>query len=240
MNFTINDFNGPLDLLLHLIKANKMDIYDIDIAVITKEYLNFINNKNDLSIDAYSEYLVMASELIHLKSKLLLNKDSDLEEDDVLYEINSEDELRERLLEYQKIKEKADDFRVLEEKRSNVFTKMPMNLNEFREKDTTIINGDVTLVDLLKAFEEFLKRQKRKEPVNTTITKKELSVEDRVKSIRNIVKIRGKVNFLDLFEEVSKPYVIVTFLSILDMSKNKEIIITQDKNFGQIYIEGSK
>lgn len=239
MNFTINDFNGPLDLLLHLIKANKMDIYDIDIAVITKEYLNFINNNNDLSIDAYSEYLVMASELIHLKSKLLLNKDSDLEEDDVLYEINSEDELRERLLKYQKIKEKADDFRVLEEKRSNVFTKMPMNLNEFREKDTTI-NGDVTLVDLLKAFEEFLKRQKMKEPVNTTITKKELSVEDRVKSIRNIVKIRGKVNFLDLFEEVSKPYVIVTFLSILDMSKNKEIIITQDKNFGQIYIEGSK
>lgn len=239
MNFTINDFNGPLDLLLHLIKANKMDIYDIDIAVITKEYLNFINNNNDLSIDAYSEYLVMASELIHLKSKLLINKDSDLEEDDVLYEINSEDELRERLLEYQKIKEKADDFRVLEEKRSNVFTKMPMNLNEFREKDTTI-NGDVTLADLLKAFEEFLKRQKMKEPVNTTITKKELSVEDRVKSIRNIVKIRGKVNFLDLFEEVSKPYVIVTFLSILDMSKNKEIIITQDKNFGQIYIEGSK
>lgn len=239
MNFTINDFNGPLDLLLHLIKANKMDIYDIDIAVITKEYLNFINNNNDLSIDAYSEYLVMASELIHLKSKLLLNKDSDLEEDDVLYEINSEDELRERLLEYQKIKEKADDFRVLEEKRSNVFTKMPMNLNEFREKDTTI-NGDVTLADLLKAFEEFLKRQKMKEPVNTTITKKELSVEDRVKSIRNIVKIRGKVNFLDLFEEVSKPYVIVTFLSILDMSKNKEIIITQAKNFGQIYIEGSK
>ena len=239
MNFTINDFIGPLDLLLHLIKANKMDIYDIDIAVITKEYLNFINNNNDLSIDAYSEYLVMASELIHLKSKLLINKDSDLEEDDVLYEINSEDELRERLLEYQKIKEKADDFRVLEEKRSNVFTKMPMNLNEFREKDTTI-NGDVTLADLLKAFEEFLKRQKMKEPVNTTITKKELSVEDRVKSIRNIVKIRGKVNFLDLFEEVSKPYVIVTFLSILDMSKNKEIIITQDKNFGQIYIEGSK
>lgn len=239
MNFTINDFNGPLDLLLHLIKANKMDIYDIDISVITKEYLNFINNNNDLSIDAYSEYLVMASELIHLKSKLLINKDSDLEEDDVLYEINSEDELRERLLEYQKIKEKADDFRVLEEKRSNVFTKMPMNLNEFREKDTTI-NGDVTLADLLKAFEEFLKRQKMKEPVNTTITKKELSVEDRVKSIRNIVKIRGKVNFLDLFEEVSKPYVIVTFLSILDMSKNKEIIITQDKNFGQIYIEGSK
>ncbi len=239
MNFTINDFNGPLDLLLHLIKANKMDIYDIDIAVITKEYLNFINNNNDLSIDAYSEYLVMASELIHLKSKLLINKDSDLEEDDVLYEINSEDELRERLLEYQKIKEKADDFRVLEEKRSNVFTKMPMNLNEFREKDTTI-SGDITLADLLKAFEEFLKRQKMKEPVNTTITKKELSVEDRVKSIRNIVKIRGKVNFLDLFEEVSKPYVIVTFLSILDMSKNKEIIITQDKNFGQIYIEGSK
>ena len=76
MNIEVNDFNGPLDLLLHLIKTSKMDIYDIDIKVITKEYIDYINNNKELTIDACSEYLVMASELIHLKSKQLLNKNN--------------------------------------------------------------------------------------------------------------------------------------------------------------------
>lgn len=237
MNITINDFNGPLDLLLHLIKSNKMDIYDIDIAKITKEYLNFINNTKNLSIDNHSEYLVMASDLIHLKSKLLLNKKNEEEDDDIYYEFNNEEELRQRLLEYQRIKDKVDEFRFLEEKRGNVYTKFPTNLNEYKDIEV-LIEGDNTLEDLVHAFEELLKRKKLSKPVNTSVTKRELSVEDRIKKIRNILKINKKVNFLDLFEEVTKPYVIVTFLSILNMSKNKEISITQDKNFDQIYIEG--
>ena len=97
MNVEINDFSGPLDLLLHLIKSNKMDIYDINIELITREYIDYINNNKDLTIDACSEYLVMASELIHLKSKLLLHHE---DEDDEEYEINNEEELRDRLLEY--------------------------------------------------------------------------------------------------------------------------------------------
>lgn len=234
MNVEINDFSGPLDLLLHLIKSNKMDIYDINIELITREYIDYINNNKDLTIDACSEYLVMASELIHLKSKLLLHHE---DEDDEEYEINNEEELRDRLLEYQKIKDMANDFRVLEEKRSYVYTKLPSNLNEFREEAK--LNTDITLNDLLNAFEEFLKRQKSKKPSVTTVTKKEFSVEERNNSIRKIIKDRGKINFLDLFDDISKPYVIITFLSILDLSKKSEIIITQDKNFGEIYLEGS-
>lgn len=234
MNVEINNFNGPLDLLLHLIRSNKMDIYDIDIELITKEYIDYINSNKNLTIDACSEYLVMASELIHLKSKLLLHRDN--EDNDDEYEINSEDELRERLLEYQKIKDMAGDFRVLEEKRSYVYTKLPSNLSEFRNE--TKLNTNITLNDLLNAFEEFLKRQKLQEPKTTTITKKEISLESRCIMIRNIIKDRGKVNFLDLFDDISKPYVIVTFLSILDLSKKREIVITQDKNFGDIYLEG--
>ncbi len=234
MNVEINNFNGPLDLLLHLIRSNKMDIYDIDIELITKEYIDYINNNKNLTIDACSEYLVMASELIHLKSKLLLHRDN--EDNDDEYEINSEDELRERLLEYQKIKDMAGDFRVLEEKRSYVYTKLPSNLNEFRNE--TKLNTNISLDDLLNAFEEFLKRQKLQEPKTTTVTKKEISLESRSIMIRNIIKERGKVNFLDLFDDFSKPYVIVTFLSILDLSKKREIVITQDKNFGDIYLEG--
>lgn len=234
MNVEINDFSGPLDLLLHLIKSNKMDIYDINIELITREYIDYINNNKDLTIDACSEYLVLASELIHLKSKLLLHHD---DEDDEEYEINNEEELRDRLLEYQKIKDMANDFRVLEERRSYVYTKLPSNLNEFREEAK--LNTDITLNDLLNAFEEFLKRQKSKKPCVTTVTKKEFSVEERNNSIRKIIKDRGKINFLDLFDNISKPYVIITFLSILDLSKKSEIIITQDKNFGEIYLEGS-
>ena len=234
MNVEINDFSAPLDLLLHLIKSNKMDIYDINIELITREYIDYINNNKDLTIDACSEYLVMASELIHLKSKLLLHHE---DEDDEEYEINNEEELRDRLLEYQKIKDMANDFRVLEERRSYVYTKLPSNLNEFREEAK--LNTDITLNDLLNAFEEFLKRQKSKKPSVTTVTKKEFSVEERNNSIRKIIKDRGKINFLDLFDDISKPYVIITFLSILDLSKKSEIIITQDKNFGEIYLEGS-
>lgn len=234
MNVEINNFNGPLDLLLHLIRSNKMDIYDIDIELITKEYIDYINSNKNLTIDACSEYLVMASELIHLKSKLLLHRDN--EDNDDEYEINSEDELRERLLEYQKIKDIAGDFRALEEKRSYVYTKLPSNLSEFRNE--TKLSTNITLNDLLNAFEEFLKRQKLQEPKTTTVTKKEISLESRCIMIRNIIKDRGKVNFLDLFDDISKPYVIVTFLSILDLSKKKEIVITQDKNFGDIYLEG--
>lgn len=234
MNVEVNNFNGPLDLLLHLIRSNKMDIYDIDIELITKEYIDYINNNKNLTIDACSEYLVMASELIHLKSKLLLHRDN--EDNDDEYEINSEDELRERLLEYQKIKDMAGDFRVLEEKRSYVYTKLPSNLSEFRNE--TKLSTNITLNDLLNAFEEFLKRQKLQEPKTTTVTKKEISLESRSIMIKNIIKDRGKVNFLDLFDDISKPYVIVTFLSILDLSKKREIVITQDKNFGDIYLEG--
>ena len=234
MNVEVNDFNGPLDLLLHLIRSNKMDIYDIDIELITKEYIDYINNNKNLTIDACSEYLVMASELIHLKSKLLLHRND--EDNDDEYEINTEDELRERLLEYQKIKDMAGDFRILEEKRSYVYTKLPSNLNEFRNE--TKLSTNITLNDLLNAFEEFLKRQKLQEPKITTVTKKEISLESRNIMIRNIIKERGKVNFLDLFDDISKPYVIVTFLSILDLSKKREIVITQDKNFDDIYLEG--
>jgi segregation and condensation protein A len=178
----------------------------------------------------------MASELIHLKSKMLLNKKD--EEDDSEYEINNEEELQRRLLEYEKIKGIANNFKDLEEKRSEVFTKLPSNLEEYRT-DNNIINSDVSINDLIKAFESFLKRQKDSEPLNTTVTKKEISVEERCLSIKNFIHQKGKVNFTALFDDVSKPYVIVTFLSILNMTKNKEIIISQNKNFGDIFIEES-
>lgn len=234
MNIKINDFDGPLDLLWHLIKAHKMDIYDINIEKITKEYLSFINEHKELTIDGASEYLVMASELIHLKSKLLLNKND--EEEDAEYEINTEDDLRNRLIEYEKLKAAADRLVELENKRKEVLTKLPSNLSEYADKSVKL-SSDITLDDLLKAFEGYLNRKKLDEPVNKAVTKRELSVEDRCLSIKSYLHNRGKVNFLDLFDEVDKPYVIVTFLGILNLVKSREAVISQEYNFGDIYIE---
>lgn len=234
MNIKINDFDGPLDLLWHLIKAHKMDIYDINIEKITKEYLSFINEHKELTIDGASEYLVMASELIHLKSKLLLNKND--EEEDAEYEINTEDDLRNRLIEYEKLKAAADRLVELEDKRKEVLTKLPSNLSEYADKSVKL-SSDITLDDLLKAFEDYLNRKKLDEPVNKAVTKRELSVEDRCLSIKSYLHNRGKVNFLNLFDEVDKPYVIVTFLGILNLVKSREAVISQEYNFGDIYIE---
>lgn len=234
MNIKINDFDGPLDLLWHLIKAHKMDIYDINIEKITKEYLSYINEHKELTIDGASEYLVMASELIHLKSKLLLNKNDEVE--DAEYEINTEDDLRNRLIEYEKLKAAADRLVELEDKRKEVLTKLPSNLSEYADKSVKL-SSDITLDDLLKAFEDYLNRKKLDEPVNKAVTKRELSVEDRCLSIKSYLHNRGKINFLDLFDEVDKPYIIVTFLGILNLVKSREAVISQEYNFGDIYIE---
>lgn len=153
-NFCINDFEGPLDLLLHLIRSSKMDIYDINIESITKQYLSFIEDAKDLSVDDASEYLVMAAELIHLKSKILLNKKSDVEEDDEGYELNSEEDLRNKLLEYEKVKELTSTFHELEDKRSNFFTKLPSDLKEYKTEDTSL-DPEIDLDDLINAFELF-------------------------------------------------------------------------------------
>ena len=235
-NFCINDFEGPLDLLLHLIRSNQMDIYNINVESITKQYIDFINNSKDMNMDIASEYLVMASELIHLKSKLLLHKDDKVEDNDEDFELNSEEDLRNKLLQYEEMKRITGEFSILEDKRSEFYTKLPSDLREYTDS-TTIVSGDTTLDDLVNAFKLFLEREKYNKTLNTKITRKEYSVHERTSEIRSILKQRKKCDFTSLFEEITKPYVIVTFLSILEMSKNKEINITQDKSFGSITIE---
>ena len=232
---TINDFEGPLDLLSHLVKETKMDIYEVDMSIIIEEYLKYIESMQNLNIDIASEFLVMAAELIHLKSKMLINIKEEVEETDE-YSINTEEDLKNKLIEYEKFKNVSELFKNLEESRKEVFTKVPENLNSIT--DSTIKNdGSVTVEDLLNAFLEYKKRLEYQKPVNTKITKKELSVSDRRKAIRNILDIKNKVEFTELFESTTKDYVVVTFLAILDMSKNDEITLTQKNNFDKIMIE---
>lgn len=228
-NFIINDFEGPLDLLLHLIKTSKMDIYDISVEEITKQYIDFINSQKEMNLTIASEYLVMASELIELKSRMLLPRTEEEEEED------PRDDLVNRLLEYQKYKDMIDSFKELEKNRKDIFTKDPINFNEY--SDTNIENdGSITLDDLVNALNKFLERKELEKPISTKITKKEISVQDRTRDIRNILNKKKKVSFFDLFEVKTREYVVVTFLSILEMAKFGEIEIIQEDNFNNIII----
>ena len=229
-NFVINDFEGPLDLLLHLIKVSKMDIYNIKINEITKQYIDFINKMEEMNLSVASEYLVMASELTLIKSKMLLpnNKEDELEED-------PKENLINRLVEYQKYKNMIDSFKKLEQERKDIYTKEPININEICENYIKN-DGEVTIEDLTKALENFLKRKEVQKPLTTKITKKELLVSDRTKEIKNILKNKKKVSFFDLFTIKTKEYVVVTFLSILEMAKLGEIKISQEDNFNNIVV----
>ncbi len=235
-NFCVSDFEGPLDLLLHMVKESKMDIYEINISDIINQYLDFIHSLEEKNIDIASEYLVMASELIHLKSKLLVNRKDEEQNTEDEFSFSSEEDLRNKLLEYEKYKLLTQSFHELEEKRGEVYTKLPESLKEYIE-ETGIQKGEFDISDLFEAYKMFIERQRLSKPLNTKITKKELSVDDKIKDIRNILSTRRRVNFIELFTEVTKENIVVTFLSILEMTKNNEIQLTQEDNFSPIMIE---
>lgn len=232
--FKINEFEGPLDLLLHLIKESKMDIMDIEIVKLTDQYLSYINNMEKLNLNIASEYLTIASELIYLKSKILLPNNK--EESDNEEFIEAKENLINRLLEYKQYKDITNTFKILEEQRGEFFTKSPSNLKEYKSHEI-VLNENITLEDLVKAFQKFLERKEYNKPITTKITTKEISVSERRNYIKNILKERKKVEFFDLFEDFTKPYVVITFLSILEMAKSKELTIKQEKNFDKIYCE---
>ena len=232
--FKINDFEGPLDLLLHLIKDSEMDITDIDLVKLTDQYLDFIKNMEDFNLNIASEYLVMASDLMYLKSKALLPKQEETDVDEEY--IEAKEDLINRLLEYKKYKEVTSSFKTLEENRNMFYTKPVSSLKDYKDGSISL-SEDVSLDDLIKAFQNYLERIKLNKPINTKVTTKEISISERRKSIRNILKSKKKVEVFELFEDFSKPYVVVTFLSILEMAKAKELVIKQENNFDKIYCE---
>ena len=229
---TIDNFQGPLDLLLHLIKESKMDILNIKLEIIIDEYLKYIKKMQDMNLDVASSYLVMSCELLEIKSKMLLPSN----DDDCLVE-DSKERLINRLIEYQKYKDQIDKFRELEKERSEYYTKVPSNLHEYKDSDNKIILKDISLDNLVEAFELFLKRKKEDEPVNTKVTKKELSVEDKMIEIRSLFKNKVREKFFNLFQVNTKANLVVTFLAILELAKKEEIRIIQENNFDEIMCE---
>lgn len=233
LDLKINDFEGPLDLLLHLIKKSEMDIFDIQIEEITEQYLEYLDTYEKMNLEITSEYLVLASELIEIKSKMLLpNKKQEEDEE----EIDPRDELVNRLLEYEAYKEITKSLKEKEELRHEIYTKAPSSLKEYIEEDTSIKN-DVSLDDLIDAFEKFLERQKQNKPISTKVTSKEITVSSRRADIKIMLKKEKRMSFFKLFPVITKEYVVATFLAILEMAKSKELLITQDEEFSDIICE---
>jgi segregation and condensation protein A len=187
----------------------------------------------------------MAATLLVIKSKMLLPKHEevfDQEDSDMLFEEDPRDELVERLIEYRKYKEAAHDLKSMEVERGLMYTKPPSDLSEFsKEKQPEKTELNVSLYDMLAAFQKLLRRKKLQRPMATRITRQEISIETRMTEIMVELKLlKGRKNFNDLFPYPAKDHIVVTFLAVLELIKRKEIDAQQQENFGDIYVEAVK
>lgn len=219
----IQQFEGPLDLMYHLIKENKLDLFDLDMDILSEQYLSYLNQMEEMHLDIASEFLTELAGLLEYKSKKLLPKEKvEIEEE---YEEDHRDKLVKRLLEYQRYKEACESLKPLYEERLLSYTK-PLSsetqkwMNQTKEED---LSGNP--YDLMKAMNKVLRRLVLNHPLETKLTVKELSVDERRIQIQDrLADFTGKMSFSELCNDcINKHMVIVTFMAILDMIKFQEI-----------------
>lgn len=241
LEFKLEAFEGPLDLLLHLIEKNKVDIYDIPIVEITDQYLEYVANMPKDDLDLASEFLVMAATLIDIKSRMLLPKEIDENGE----EIDPRAELVEKLVEYKKYKYAASELRDMQLYAGKAMYKQPTVPKEVRKYEPPVdldkLLDGVSLSKLNEIFQMVLKRQVDKiDPVRSKFGKiemEEVSLPDKIDYVVNTVRTRKKCSFKQLLEaQSSKMEVIVSFLAILELIRVGRIEVKQDKTFDDIYI----
>ena len=242
LKFKLQQFEGPLDLLLHLIEKNKIDIYDIPIVEITAQYMEYIRAMREANLDIMSEFLVMAATLLRIKSKMLLPIE-DNEEDE---EEDPRAELVKQLLEYKMYKYMSYELRDRQVDANNIMFKVPTIPDEVSKYETPVdveeLMSDITLSKLNSIFNSVIKRQKnRVDPVRSTfgkIEKEEVSLEDKMNYMLEFARNHRNFSFRQLLEGGrSKMDTIVTFLVILEMMKAGQIFIVQEHTFDDIIIE---
>ncbi|MBC1429722.1 segregation/condensation protein A [Listeria seeligeri] len=240
MNFKVDAFEGPLDLLLHLIGQLEVDIYDIPMAEITDQYMEFVHTMQEMELDVASEYLVMAATLLAIKSKMLLPKQElEIDYDTLVEEEDPRDALVEKLMEYKRFKEAAKELKEKEAERSFYFSKPPMDLAEY-DDGSNVAELDVSLNDMLSAFNKMLRRKKLNKPMHTRITSQEISIDDRMDSVMEKLQKQQnhRLRFDELFEEQTKEQLVVTFLALLELMKRKLVEIEQVASFADLYVLG--
>ena len=237
----VEAFEGPLDLLLHLIHRLEIDIYDIPVSQITTQYMEHIRAMQVLELNEASEYLVFAATLLAIKSKTLLPvHQGDLEDPDYDFdEQDPRDELVSRLIEYRKFKDASAQLKELEIGRAAIFTKPPMDLSEYQTLTPfENIDLEVNAYDMLGAFQKLLRRKKLKAPLSARIARQEISIKDQMTSIVSILKAaKGKAPFTDLFPSDDKTVMVVSFLSLLELMKRQVVAVDQEMNFTDLMVE---
>lgn len=221
-------FEGPLDLLLHLIRENKIDVYDIPISLITNQYLRYLEIMKELNLDIAGEFLAMAATLIYIKSKMLLPSDEEVTPDE---QEDPRRELMEKLIEYQKFKEVALQLREREEEWIKVYHREP----ELNKDDGEIYLSDVSLFDLLRAFKKILETAP---PEVGKITKETLTVKDRMSFIMESIDEKNTIRFEELFKDgITRAQLIVTFIALLELIRLGLLRAYQERHFGNIWVK---
>lgn len=239
----IQVFEGPLDLLLHLIEKNKLNIYDIPIVEITDQYISYVEQMEEENLDIVSEFLIMAATLVEIKSRMLLPKEEVEEEED------PREELVRRLLEYKIYKYAAGELDKMRETADQVFygnARMPKEVLEYEEAvDPHEVLSDLTLRRLNEIFKEVMRKKKDKiDPIRSKfgkIEKEEVRVEEKMTYIREQLRGLKNINFRTLLEvQASKTQIVVTFLAILEMMKTGLIEVRQEEIHGDIWIDSKE
>ncbi|GEK34443.1 segregation/condensation protein A [Kurthia sibirica] len=228
-------FEGPLDLLLHLIHRLEIDIYDIPMREITSQYMEHIRAMQVLELNEASEYLVMAATLLEIKSKMLLPiHEEELDDLDMdLDSMDPRDELVNRLVEYRKFKNAASQFKEKESQRVQFYSRPPNDLSEYmQEEQLQLFDTSVNVFDMVAAFQKMLRRKILKAPLSTRIAKQGMTIKQQMKRVIDILKEhKGSADFFELFEANDKPTLVVTFLSLLELMKRQVVTVDQTSNF---------
>ncbi len=226
-NVTIDKFEGPLDLMLHLIKEKELDLFDLNIEILTEQYINYIHAMEKMQLDVAGEYLAMLATLIEYKSRRLLNKDNEDIADDYQQEEDSEEDLVKRLIEYQKYKEVTSQLQQLFEERQKQFEKPQAEIvNQWIEIEESYEN--TSAYDLIKAMNRCIKRYKIAQPYQVNITRKNISVDDRKKQLKSKIDGYNKTFTLNntLLDCEDIYDVVITFLAVLDLVNDNYLSFT--------------
>jgi len=231
-------FEGPFDLLVYLIENARMSVYDIQVSKITDQYIKYIESMKTLDVNLATEFMVLAAELIEIKSKMLLPRmkadgEAILEEDPRM-------ELVQRILEYKRFKAAAELLEIQEEQSQRIFAKPKEDLAPYMKEADEYLNLDLN--QFVKAFHLFLQKKKKLEEIKRNYAKVErqkITIEQRIEHIRNMFRLkeRKKLNFKDLLTAESNRYeVVLTFTSMLEMIRPKAVVVRQNVNFGEVYV----
>lgn len=231
----IDTFEGPLDLLLHLINQYEIDIYDIPVAVITKQYMHYIHTMRRIELNVASEYLVMAATLLAIKSQMLLPKQEMMDNQDEYME-DPREELMQRLIEYRKYKTAAKKLKVKEMEENQIYTREPFVFEDIISK-APIVRGDISIYDMFCAIDKMFERKKWNDPLETTIKRVEISMEQRMQEVLRLVESsKTGVSFDQLFTYKLRSHIVITFMAILELMKNNRVICKQEKQLDALFV----